>query len=29
VAPGASGFILKAGDTDMFSDKNAYIGLGF
>jgi Domain of unknown function (DUF4352)/zinc-ribbon domain len=29
VAPGASGFILKAGDTDMFSDKNAYIDLGF
>jgi hypothetical protein len=27
VAPGASGFILKAGDTDMFSDKNAYIDL--
>src|SRR5215217_9509707 len=23
VAPGASGFILKAGDTDIFSDKNA------
>jgi hypothetical protein len=29
VAPGASGFILKAGDTDMFADKNAYIDLGF
>ena len=29
VAPGASGFILKAGDTDMFSDKNAYVDLGF
>ena len=29
VAPAASGFILRAGDTDMFSDKNAYIDLGF
>jgi Domain of unknown function (DUF4352)/zinc-ribbon domain len=29
VAPGASGFILKAGDMDMFSDRNAYIDLGF
>jgi hypothetical protein len=28
-APDASGFILRAGDTDMFSDKNAYIDLGF
>lgn len=29
VAPGASGFVLKAGDTDMFSDENAYVDLGF
>jgi hypothetical protein len=29
VAPDASDFILKAGDTDMFADKNAYIDLGF
>jgi hypothetical protein len=29
VAPDASDFVLKAGDTDMFSDQNAYIDLGF
>ncbi len=29
VAPDASGFILQAGDTDMFADENAYIDLGF
>jgi hypothetical protein len=29
VAPGASGFTLQAGDTDMFSDKNGLINLGF
>jgi hypothetical protein len=28
VAPDAKGLILRAGDTDMFSDKNAYINLG-
>ena len=29
VAPNASGFVLQAGDTNMFSDENAYIKLGF
>ena len=29
VAPDASGFTLQAGDTDMFTDENAYIDLGF
>lgn len=29
VAPGASGFKLQVGDTDMFSDKNGYVELGF
>ncbi|MBA2690995.1 MAG: DUF4352 domain-containing protein [Rubrobacter sp.] len=29
VAPGASGFTLQAGDTDMFSDENGLINLGF
>ena len=29
VAPDASNFVLKAGDTDMFSDEDAYIDLGF
>ena len=29
VASGASGFKLQVGDTDMFSDKNGYIDLGF
>ncbi len=29
VAPGASGFTLEAGDTDMFADENAYMDLGF
>jgi len=28
VAPDAKGLILRAGDTEMFSDKNAYINLG-
>jgi hypothetical protein len=29
VAPGASGFELQVGDTDMLSDKNGYVDLGF
>jgi hypothetical protein len=29
VAPGASGFQLQAGDTNMFSDENGYVDLGF
>jgi hypothetical protein len=28
VAPDAKGLILRAGDTEVFSDKNAYINLG-
>ncbi|WP_166397246.1 DUF4352 domain-containing protein [Rubrobacter marinus] len=29
VAPGASDFTLELGDTDMFSDENGYVDLGF
>jgi hypothetical protein len=29
VALDASGFKLQVGDTDMFSDKNRYVDLGF
>lgn len=29
VAPDASGFVLQVGDTDMFTDTNGYIDLGF
>ena len=29
VAPDAKDFTLRAGDTDMFSDKNGFIDLGF
>jgi Domain of unknown function (DUF4352) len=29
VGPDASGFKLQVGDTDMFSDKNGYVDLGF
>jgi Domain of unknown function (DUF4352) len=29
VAPGASGFRLQAGDTDVWSDENGYVDLGF
>ena len=29
VAPDASGFKLQVGDTDMFSDKNGHVDLGF
>ena len=29
VAPGASGFVLEAGDTDPFGGENAYVDLGF
>jgi hypothetical protein len=29
VASGASGFKLQVGDTNMFSDKNGYVDLGF
>jgi hypothetical protein len=29
VAPSASGFLLQAGDTNMFKDENGYVDLGF
>jgi hypothetical protein len=29
VAPGASGFLLQAGDANMWSDENGYVDLGF
>ena len=29
VAPNSSGFQLQAGDTDLFSDENGYVDLGF
>lgn len=29
VAPGASGFQLEVGDTNLFSDENGYVDLGF
>lgn len=29
VAPSASGFLLQAGDTNMFKDENGYVNLGF
>lgn len=29
VAPGSSGFILEAGDTNPFGGENAYVNLGF